>query len=128
MRDCACSSTVCGKKWVDCYLSSVSETERSKIKQNPGIKAFKFGGVEILTSIALLELPGILAGRKVTINTDVVTSHIPLSSEVTKKAGVKLDLVNDSTEIFGNIFRSIILNIIVYNSIKMCFLLKQYGQ
>ena len=39
---------------------------------------FKFGGGEVLTSIASLELPGILAGRKVTIKTDVVTSDIPL--------------------------------------------------
>ena len=77
MLDCACSSTVCGKKWLG-YLSSLSETERSKIKQNPGIKVFKFGGGEVLTSIASLELPGILAGRKVTIKTDAVTSDIPL--------------------------------------------------
>ena len=38
-----------------------------------------------------------------TIKTDVVTSDIPLllSLETMKKAGVKLDLVNDSAEIFG---------------------------
>ena len=101
--DCACSSTVCEKKWLDCYLSSLSETERSKIKQSSGIEVFKFGGGKVLTSIASLELPGVLADRKVTIKTDVVTSDIPLllSLETMKKAGVKLDLVNDSAEIFG---------------------------
>ena len=64
---------------------------------------FKFGGGEVLTSIASLELAGILADRKVTRKTDVVTSDIPLllSLETMKKAGVKLDLVNDSAEIFG---------------------------
>ena len=69
----------------------------------PGIKVFKFGGGEVLTSIASLELAGILADRKVTRKTDVVTSDIPLllSLETMKKAGVKLDLVNDSAEIFG---------------------------
>ena len=38
-----------------------------------------------------------------TIKTDVVTSDIPLllSLETMKKAGVKLDLVNNSAEIFG---------------------------
>ena len=101
--DRACSSTVCGKKCLDCYLLSLSETGCSKIKQNPGIKVFKFGGGKILTSIALVELPEILADRKVTIKTDVVTSDIPLllSLEAMKKAEVKLDLVNDSAEIFG---------------------------
>ena len=64
---------------------------------------FKFGGGEVLTSIASLELAGILADRKVTRKTDVVTSDIPLliSLETMKKAGVKLDFVNDSAEIFG---------------------------
>ena len=32
--DCTCSRTVFGKKRLDGYLSSLSETERSKIKQN----------------------------------------------------------------------------------------------
>ena len=101
--DCACSGTVYEKKWLDCYLSSLRETELSKIKQSLGIKVFKSGGGEVLTYIASLELPGILADRKVTIKTDVVTSDIPLllSLETMKKAGVKLDFVNDSAEIFG---------------------------
>ena len=59
--------------------------------------------MEVVTSIASLELPGILADQKVTLKTDVVTSDVPLllSLEAMKKAGVKLDLVNDSAEIFG---------------------------
>ena len=69
LLDCTCSSTVCGKRWLDCYLSSLSETEHLKMKQNTRIKIFKFGGGEILTSIASLELPGILADQKVTIKT-----------------------------------------------------------
>ena len=32
--DGACSSTVYAKKWLDCYLSSLSETELPKIKQS----------------------------------------------------------------------------------------------
>ena len=103
MLDCAYSRIVWGKKWLDSYLSSLSETQHSKIKWNPGIKVFKFGGGEILTSIASLELPHILADRKVTIKTDAVKSDIPLliSLEAMKKAGVKFDIVNDSAEIFG---------------------------
>ena len=85
--DCAYSSTVFGKKRLDCDLSSLSKTESLKIKQNQGIKVFKFGGGEILTPIASLELPGTLADRKVTIKPDTVTSDIPLllSLEAIKK-------------------------------------------
>ena len=95
--DCDCSNTICGKKWLDCYLLSLSETERSKIK------VFKFEGGETLALITSLELPRILADQKMRIKTDVVTSDIPLllSPEAIKKPGVELDLVNDSAEVFG---------------------------
>ena len=67
------------------------------------IQELKYSNLEVVTSIASLELPGILADQKVTLKTDVVTSDVPLllSLEAMKKAGVKLDLVNDSAEIFG---------------------------
>ena len=65
-----------------------------KLNKTQELKAFRFGGGETLTLIASLELPGIKADRKVIIKTDVVTSAIPLSLSM-KKAGVKLDLVNE---------------------------------
>ncbi|CAC5406209.1 unnamed protein product [Mytilus coruscus] len=68
-----------------------------------GNKVFKFGGGTRLKSIGEYSLPAVIAGKDVIIRTDVVDSDIPLllSRTAMKKAGVKMDLENDTAEIFG---------------------------
>ncbi len=46
--DSACSSTVCCEEWMKCYIESLTEEDRKKIKTDRGIKSFKlfFGGGE----------------------------------------------------------------------------------
>ena len=107
--DCACSSTVCGETWLQCYLQSLDAESKAKVKQYPGVKIFKFGGGEKLASIASYDLPAFLAEKEVIIHTDVVESDIPLllSLQAMKKAKIKLDLEKDSAEIFG---QNIMLN------------------
>ena len=48
-------------------------------------------------------LPAVIAGKVVMIRTDVVGSDIPLllSRSAMKTAGVKMDMVNDTANIFG---------------------------
>eukprot|EP00111_Clytia_hemisphaerica_P023690 TCONS_00069812-protein len=88
----------------------LNEEEKKKIKQFTGGRLFKFGGGEVLSSTACYEIPAYLAGKEITIVTDVVVtdvvdSDIPLllSIKAMKKAGIILDLVNDSAEIFGKV-------------------------
>ena len=104
--DCACSSTVCGKRWLNYYLDSLDDKDRVKVKEDPCVKVFKFGGGEKLQSLASVEIPAFLAGRDVMIRTDVVDSDIPslLSVKSMKNAKVKLDLENDTTEILGKMY------------------------
>ena len=101
--DSACSSTVCGQNWMDSYINSLNEVDRKKIKQTTGERTFKFGGGTRLKSRAEYCLPAVIAGKEVTIKTDVVGSDIPLllSRTAMKRAGVKMDLENDSATIFG---------------------------
>ena len=101
--DSACSSTVCGQNWMDSYINSLNEVDRKKIKQTTGERTFKFGGGIRLKSRAEYCLPAVIAGKEVTIKTDVVGSDIPLllSRTAMKRAGVKMDLENDSATIFG---------------------------
>ena len=101
--DSACSSTVCGEMWLDNYLNSLSDGDRKRVRKNVGHKTFKFGGGERLQSKGEYSLPGIIAGKEVTIKTDVVHSDIPLllSRDAMKTAGVKMDLENDTANIFG---------------------------
>ena len=49
--DCACSSTVCGEKWLQCYIQSLNDEGKSKIIRHPGKKIVRFGGGEQLKSI-----------------------------------------------------------------------------
>ena len=63
---------------------------------------FKFGVGTRLKSEGEYHLPAILAGKEVLITTDLVESDIPLllSRSAMKRAGVKMDLENDSANIF----------------------------
>ena len=101
--DTGCSATVCGNEWLEMYLSSLSEEQRSEIRMNPSNKMFKFGAGGKVPSEGVCMIPGVLVGRPVLISTDVVKSDIPmlLSRQAMKKAGVKIDTSNDSAEIFG---------------------------
>ena len=64
---------------------------------------FKFGGGEKLKSLGHYKIPGVMAGKNVIISTDVVDSGIPLllSKNTMKKMKVKMDMENDTAEIFG---------------------------
>lgn len=101
--DSACSSTVCGRNWLEKYVNTLNEKDRMKIKQTVGQRTFKFGGGERLKSTGEYSLPAVVAGKEVLIMTDVVESDIPLllSRKAMKTAGVKMDLETDTARIFG---------------------------
>eukprot|EP00795_Rhopilema_esculentum_P002321 gene2321-biopygen11363 len=101
--DTACTSTVCGQKWFQCYLSTLPDGELMKIQQTKGQKVFKFGGGEVLQSLLFCELPCNIAGKDVVIEVDVVMSAIPLllSLKSLKKANAKLNIEKDTAEFFG---------------------------
>ena len=101
--DSACSSTVCGQNWIENYLKCLPEYDKAKVIQNEGTRMFRFGGGTVLKSLAEYRVPAMLAGQEITLVTDVVESDIPLllSRTAMKSARIKLDLVNDTAEIFG---------------------------
>ena len=101
--DTACTSTVCGKRWLDSFIQSLSDAEKPKVKQGESRRNFKFGGGAILPSLMECTVPAQLGDRDVLITTDVVDSDIPLllSLKSLKRAEVKLDLHRDVAEIFG---------------------------
>ena len=78
LLDSACISTVCGEIWLENYLSSPDHEDRRKLKRFIGQKSFKFGGRERLKSKGEYNRPAVIAGKEVTIITDVVESDIPL--------------------------------------------------
>ena len=101
--DSACSVTVCGENWLNNYMQSLSKCDRRKVQQKSSRTAFKFGGGRMLKSEGEYWLPVVIAGKEVTVRTEVVKFDIPLllSREAMKKAGVKIDLGKDTVTIFG---------------------------
>ncbi|CAG2236725.1 unnamed protein product [Mytilus edulis] len=101
--DSACTSTVAGETWMKCYLDSLDSSIREKVVENPSETLFKFGGGTVLQSTKKVTFPCAIAGVECEIQADVVTSDIPLllSKDSMKKAKMKLDLENDSANIFG---------------------------
>ena len=101
--DSACSSTVCGSSWMDNYIASLDKTDREKVLQSEGQRMFKFGGGTCLKSKGEFRIPAVVAGKAVTIRTDVVESDIPLllSRTAMKTAAIKMDLENDTATIMG---------------------------
>ena len=101
--DSACTSTVCGEAWMDDYLTSLSPADRRKVTQCESKKVFKFGGGERLKSGGTFTIPAYIVGKEKRIRTDVVRSDIPLllSKGDMKAAEIKLDLQNDTAEIYG---------------------------
>ena len=117
--DTACSSTVCGDNWVNSYIESLNKDDKAKVKQSAGQKVFKFGGGTCLKSKGEYSLPAMIAGKEVTIKTDVVESDIPLllSRTAMKKAAIKLDLETDTAVIMGKdsgSFKSDIIRSLLY--------------
>ena len=96
--DSACSSTICGKSWLENFLNSLTEVDKQKIKQTVGQRTFKFGGGERLKSKGEYSLPVVIAGKAVTIRTDVVESDIPL---LLSRSAMKTAGVSDTAKIFG---------------------------
>ena len=95
--DCACSSTVCGQKWLDGYISSLSDEDKLKIKEVKSQRCFRFGGGPLIHSKAELILPAQIGGIDVSIKTDVVDSDVPLlfSKSAMKNAGMDLFVTTD---------------------------------
>ena len=88
--DSACSSTVCGKKWLNGYIDSLGKSDLRKQQQQTGSRrTLVFVGGNQLRSDGEFWLPAEIAGKEVSIKTDGVQSDIPLfhSPRSVMKAG-----------------------------------------
>ena len=101
--DSGCTKTVCGEEWLKCYIDSLGKEEKKKIKEYKSNTEFKFGDGKNVGSEKCVSITCKIAGINVNIETDVVKSEIPLllSKDSMKKAGTKIDFVNDKIIIFG---------------------------
>ena len=101
--DSGCSRTVCGEMWLASYLETLTSVEKESVKIEQSTSVFKFGDGKRMKSLKRVVLPCVLAGKNVTIRTDVVACNVPLllSKTSMKRAGMIINLNNDTALIFG---------------------------
>ena len=101
--DSGCTKTVCGQEWLKYYIESLCDDDRKKIQEFTSETEFKFGDGKAVASEKSVVIPYNIAGKNLSLKTDVVKSEIPLllSKESMKAAESKIDFVNDRINMFG---------------------------
>ena len=101
--DSGCTKNVCGETWLKCYLDTLDEMDLKQVKYQQSSTSFKFGSGERVASMKVVNIPSIISGRKVFIETDVVKCDLPLrlSKDAMKKAEINIDFSTDTVRIFG---------------------------
>ena len=99
--DSACSSNVCGKRWIEDLIDKLKV--KDKVSRDSSVKIFNFGGGEKLYSLGTITFPCLLAGKNISITTDVVDSDIPLllSIKTMKDFGMVWDFQKGTVSVFG---------------------------
>lgn len=101
--DSGATGNVAGKAWLDCYLTSLSDTDRNLVEYNNSSNGFKFGSDDIFTSLYKVKIPACIGSQRVFIETDVIDTDVPLllSQKAMKTAGTSINFVDDSVTMFG---------------------------
>ena len=101
--DCACPTTVTGKKWIESFFEDLDEESKCKVKVEESERMFKFGGGEKRKSRGLVTFPCHIAGKNVKIRSEVVDADFPLliGNSMLKKAGAVLFLREEKAVIMG---------------------------
>ena len=107
LLDSGCSSTVCGKNWLKCYLDSIGD---KSLTVEPSTNQFRFGDGKIFHSKGKINIPASIGATDVFIRADIVNCEIPLllSKDSMKSADTKLDFAEDKVTMYG---QDIMLNI-----------------
>ena len=74
----ACTSTVAGEAWINCYMDSLDPSIRDKGVEQSIDTLFKFGGGTALQSTKKVIFPCMIAATECDLQAVVVTSDIPL--------------------------------------------------
>lgn len=92
--DQACTKTVCQEKWLDHYVSGLTQSELLKIEDIKSVSSFKFGDGSVVQSNKKMKIAAMTGQTKCQIETEVVPIDIPLllSKTSLKRAGAVLDI------------------------------------
>ena len=103
--DCACPNTVTGTAWLKHFISQLSENQRQRMEVRESHRVYKFGGGEVRPSRCQVRLPCNLAGKNVSLSTEVVDADIPLliGNSSLEKANAVLHIAPCKVELLGTV-------------------------
>ena len=103
LLDCGASKTVCGKEWLNQYISNLSTNEQNNVTSTKSNHVYRFGDGRKVTAIENVTFPANIGGENINIQADVLNSDIPLlfSRSSMKKAEMKINFQNDTINAFG---------------------------
>ena len=101
--DSGASKTVCGEKWLEEFIESLSLVDREKVQYYSSKSIYKFGDGERIQANGGARIPAFIGETAVQINTDIVTKELPLllSKSFMKRANIVLDFKNDKASILN---------------------------
>ena len=102
--DSGCPRTVCGKKWYDTYVDSMSEDQKTNLKCDESNAVFRFGDSSPLTSMMKVFLPVTIKDKNLFLPTDVVDADVPflLSKEALKRGKAITNFENETIQIYDS--------------------------
>ena len=101
--DKACTSTVCGRKWLDRFVSSLEVGQQKKLYETSDV-TFRFGDGRKIVSEESVIIPAKIGDTVCKIKAEVVRIDISLllSTKSLKRANAVLVLKNAKAVLFGN--------------------------
>ena len=102
--DLGCSKTVCGTAWLETYLETLDRNQLLEVTYEKSSSVFRFGDGKRMTSLKRAIIPCVLAGKNISIRTDIVECNIPLllSKASMKKAGMIIDTNDDTVKVYDS--------------------------
>ena len=103
LLDSCCTSNVMGSKWIENFISNMSEEDLKEVKKTNSTSAFKFGDEPAVSSAEKVTFPCYILGERTTLSADVVDRNIPLliSKGEMKKRKFILNFDQDTLECGG---------------------------
>ena len=100
--DSGTTNTVAGEAWYNCYITSLNENEKRKIKYHTPGNTYRFLDGKLFPVLKNVNIQISLGSRNVMLNTNMVANDIPqpLSRKSMKKANITLDFKKDRAVIF----------------------------
>ena len=110
--DSGAPNSVCGSKWLKCYLSTLSEKDKRSVKYELTNNYYKFGCGRKIKADQKVTIPAVIGDKNVQIKMDTVEGELPLllSRQFMKKTKADLNFEDDTIQILGQKLNLILTN------------------